>query len=143
VNFYSVLGMVHWVAALLLFSLAIISVLMAVLIAVKPAADPANARLVKKANFVGLIELVVVGLVTLTGAIAVFMSSLSWSQSWLWMSLMIMVFYSAALIFVTKPARMSVSKGGSEIKTGMQVILQMGHVLFLFVAFALMLLKPA
>ena len=142
-SFSPVLNMVHSGAAILLFSLAILSVLIAVLIAVKPAADPANAKLVKKANFVGLIELIVVGVVTLSGAIAVFMDSLSWSQSWLWMSLMIMVFYSGALIFVTKPARMSVSKGGSEIKTGMQVILQMGHVLFLFVAFALMLLKPA
>ena len=142
-SFSSVISMVHGGAALLLLSLAIISVLMAVLIAVKPAEDPANARLVKKANFVGLTELVVVGLITLTGAIAVFMGSLSWSQSWLWMSLMVMIFYSAALVFVTKPARMSVSKGGSQIKTGMQVILQMGHVLFLFVAFALMLLKPA
>lgn len=142
-SFSSITSMVHGGAALLLFSLAIISVLMAVLIAVKPATDPANAKWVKRANFVGLIEIIVVGLVTLTGTIAVFMNSLSWSQSWLWMSLMIMVFYSSALIFVTKPARMSVSKGGSQIKTGMQVILQMGHVLFLFVAFALMLLKPA
>jgi len=135
--------MVHSGAAILLFSLAIISVLISVLIAVKPAVDPANSSLVKKANFVGLVELIVVGVVTLTGAIAVFLGSLSWSQSWLWMSLMIMVFYTVALIFVTKPARMSVAKGGSEIKVGMQVILQMGHVLFLFVAFALMLLKPA
>ena len=97
VGIYSVISKVHGGAALLFFSLAIISVLISVLIAVKPAADPANARLVKKANFVGLLEIVLVGVVTLTGVAAVFMGSLSWSQSWLWMSLMIMVFYTRCL----------------------------------------------
>jgi hypothetical protein len=53
-----------------------------------------------------------------------------------------MVFYIAALQWITKPARLAVAKGGSEIKSGMQVVLQMGHVLLLFGAFALMQLKP-
>ena len=54
-----------------------------------------------------------------------------------------MAFYIVALIWVTKPARLVVAEGGSEIKSGMQVVLQMGHVLLLFTAFALMELKPA
>ncbi|MDP6436911.1 MAG: hypothetical protein QF790_06525 [Gammaproteobacteria bacterium] len=70
------------------------------------------------------------------------MDSLALSQLWLWLSLLIMVFYISALIWVTKPARMAVADGGSEIKSGMQVILQMGHVLLLFPAYALMILKP-
>lgn len=134
--------MIHSGTAILLFSLAIISVIISVLIAVKPAVDPANEGMMKKANTVGLIELIVAGIVILTGVIAVFIGNWAWSQSWLWMSLMVMVFYCAALIFVTKPARLDVPKGGSAIKTGLQVILQIGHVLLVIVAFALMLLKP-
>ena len=139
---YDVLYKVHGGTSILLLSLAIISVLIAILIAVKPAADPANEGLVKKANIVGLIENFVVVIVTLTGVIAVFMGTWAWSQSWLWMSLMIVVFYSVALIFITKPARLAVAEGGSAVKTGLQVILQIGHVLLLVVAFALMVLKP-
>jgi len=135
--------MVHSGAAILLFSLAIISVLIAVLIAVKPAVDPANARLVKKANIVEMIEIIVAVVVAMTGMIAVVTGAWPWSQLWVWLSLVIMVFFIAALIFITRPARMSVAIGGSEVKTGMQVILQMGHVLLLFVTFALMFLKPA
>jgi len=134
--------MIHGGASLLLFSLAIISVLISVLIAVKPAADSANNGLVKKANTVGLIEFIVAVIVTLTGLIAVYMGPWQLSQSWLWMSLMIMVFYCIALLFVTKPARLAVAEGGSAIKAGLQVILQIGHVLLLIVAFSLMLLKP-
>jgi uncharacterized membrane protein len=66
----------------------------------------------------------------------------SLSQAWVWMSLMLMVFYIVALVFVTRPARMIVSKRGSAVKTGMQVILQIGHVLLILVAFSLMFLKP-
>ena len=68
----------------------------------------------------------------------------SWplSQLWLWMSLMIIVFYIVALEWITKPARLAVAEGGSEVKSGMQVTLQMAHVLLLFAAFALMELKP-
>jgi len=127
---------------LLLFSLAIISVILAVLIAVKPAADPANVRLLKRANIVGLIEYIVAVILTLTGAIAVFMGPWAWSQLWLWMSLMVMVFYILALRLVTKPARMAVAGGGSAVKSGLQVCLQMAHVLLLLVSFALMFLKP-
>ncbi len=54
-SFYRILSMAHGAAAILLLSLATISVLIAVLIAVKPAADQAHKGLVKKANFVGLI----------------------------------------------------------------------------------------
>jgi hypothetical protein len=137
-----ILSQAHSGAGILLLSLAIISVLIAVLIAVKPAIDPANKTLVKTANFVGLIEIIVALTVTLTGLIAMFMGSLPLSQLWLWLSLVVMAFYIPALIWVTKPARMAVAKGGSEIKSGMQVVLQMGHVLLLFVAFTLMVLKP-
>jgi uncharacterized membrane protein len=136
------LSMVHSGASILLFSLAIISVVISVLIAVKPGIDSANERLVTKANTVGLIEIMVAGVVVLTGLIAMFMGAWPLSQLWLWMSLMIIVFYCVALIYVTKPARMAVAEGGSAIKTGLQVVLQMGHVMLLFVAFALMLLKP-
>jgi hypothetical protein len=141
-SFDPILSQAHGGAGILLLSLAIISVVIAVLIAVKPAVDPANKVLVKTANFVGLIEVVVAVIVTLTGVIAMFMNSLPLSQLWLWLSLIIMAFYIVALIWVTKPARLAVAEGGSEIKSGMQVILQIGHVLLLFVAFTLMVLKP-
>jgi hypothetical protein len=71
------------------------------------------------------------------------MGGWSLSELWLWLSLVLMAFYIVALIWVTKPARLVVAEGGSQIKSGMQVVLQMGHVLLLFTAFALMELKPA
>jgi uncharacterized membrane protein len=120
-----------------------VSVVFSVLIAVKPAADPANSILLRKANIVGLIESILASAVLLTGLIAVFMGPWSLSQAWVWMSLMLMVFYIVALVFVTRPARMIVSKRGSAVKTGMQVILQIGHVLLILVAFSLMFLKPS
>ena len=137
-----ILSQAHGSAGILLLSLAIISVLIAVLIAVKPAIDPANIALVKKANFVGWIEIIVAVIVTLTGLIATFMGSLPFSHLWIWLSLLVMTFYIAALIWVTKPARLVVAEGGSAVKTGMQVILQIGHVLLVFVALTIMVLKP-
>ena len=137
------MNMVHIGASLLLFVLAIISVLFSVLIAVKPAADPANSVLLRKANIAGLIESIVACAVLLTGLIAVYLGSWSLSLPWVWMSLMIMVFYMVALVYVTKPARLIVSQRGSAVKTGMQVILQIGHVLLILVAFSLMFLKPS
>ena len=134
--------MVHIGASLLLFLLSMISVLFSVLIAVKPAADPANSVLLRKANIAGLIESIIAGIVLITGLIAVFMGPASFSDPWVWMSLMVMVFYIVALVFVTKPARLVVATRGSAVKTGMQVILQIGHVLLILVAFSLMLLKP-
>jgi hypothetical protein len=142
VNSYPSLSTVHGAGGILLLALAIISVVFAVLIAVKPAADAANQGLVTKANFVSLIEIIVAVVVTLTGAVAVFQGAWAWSELWLWLSLMIMAFYVGALAWVTKPARMAVATGGSQVKSGMQVVLQMGHVLLLFGAFALMELKP-
>ncbi len=141
-SFYNILSMAHGGAAMLLLSLAIISVVIAVLIAVKPAADQANEGLVKKANFVGLIEIIVASFVTLTGVIAMLMGSWPLSQLWLWLSLMIVVFYIVALQWITRPARLAVAEGGSEVKSGLQVVLQVAHVLLLFGAFALMQLKP-
>jgi hypothetical protein len=134
--------MVHIGASLLLFLLAMISVAFSVLIAVKPAADPANSVLLRKANIAGLVESIVAGVVLFSGLIAVFMGPSSLSYPWVWMSLMIMVFYIVALVFVTKPARLVVARHGSAVKTGMQVILQIGHVLLILVGFSLMLLKP-
>ncbi len=142
-NFGPLLVIAHWSTAILLFALAMISVSMSVLIAVKPAADPANAELLRKANIVGLTESIVAGVVALTGLIAVFIGSWSLSELWLWLSLVIMLFYLTALKRVTKPARQVVAVGGSAIKSGMQVILQIAHLLLLLVAFLLMLLKPA
>jgi len=136
------LSMVHIGASLLLFLLAMISVAFSVLIAVKPAADPANSVLLRKANIAGLVESIVAGVVLFSGLIAVFMGPSSLSYPWVWMSLMIMVFYIVALVFVTKPARLVVARHGSAVKTGMQVILQIGHVLLILVGFSLMLLKP-
>ena len=136
------LNIVHISVAILLFSLAILSVLTAVLIAVKPSTDPANERLVKKANTIGLIENIVAGIVTLTGLLAMFIGPWPFSQLWLWMSLLIMAFYSVTLVYITKPRRMAVAEGGSEIKTGMQVLLHVGYLLLIMVTFALMLLKP-
>jgi hypothetical protein len=53
-----------------------------------------------------------------------------------------MAFYAMALPFITKPARLAVAKGSSQIKAGMQVILQIGHALLLIVAFALKYIGP-
>ncbi|MDP6374705.1 MAG: hypothetical protein QF515_14040 [Pseudomonadales bacterium] len=141
-NIYNALGAIHLVMALLLFSLAIVSILLSVLIAVKPARDPANIRLVRSVNMIGLLEQLSLLVVTITGVIAALMNSWSLLQSWLWMSLLIVAFYGAAGQFVTKPARLAVAEGGSMIKVGMQVALQVGHVLLLIVAFALMYLRP-
>lgn len=141
-SFDQVLNMAHGGAAILLLSLALISILIAVLIAMVPAADPANENLVRRANTAGLIQNIVVGIVTLTGVVAVFMGSWPFSQFWLWSSLVAMAFYSVALQFITKPARMAVAEGGSEGKVGLQVALQVGHVLLLMVVFASMLVKP-
>jgi hypothetical protein len=134
--------MTHSGAAILLFFLALGSIAIAVLIAVRPAADPANEDLVKKANAAGLIQNIVVGIVTLTGVIAAFIGSWSFSEFWLWSSLVVMAFYSAALQFFTKPARMAVAEGGSEGKVGLQIALQVAHVLLLIVVFASMMVKP-
>ena len=141
-SFYQVLSMAHDGAAILLLSLALISILIAVLIAVRPAADPANQDLVRKANVSGLIQNIVVGLVTLTGVMVAFMGSWPLSQFWLWSSLVAMAFYSVALQFITKPARMAVAEGGSEGKVGLQVALQVAHFLLLMVVFASMTVKP-
>ena len=142
VEFHQMLGTVHSGTALLLFTLAMLSVALSVLIAVKPATDPANARLLKAANAVGFVEISTAGIVTLTGLILVYTGSWSLAQFWLWMSLLFMVFYSTALKRFTKPARQAVARGGSEVKVGMQVVLQVGHLLLLIVAFSMMLLKP-
>ncbi len=136
------LTMVHAGVAILLFLLALLSVLFAVLTAVKPGVDQANERLVKKANTIGLIENIVAGIVTLTGVIAMFIGPWPLSQLWLWMSLLIMAFYSVTLVYITKPTRRAVAEGGSEIKTGMQVLLHVAYLLLIFVAFALMVFKP-
>ena len=90
----------------------------------------------------GVMQNIVVGIVTLTGVIAVFMGPWSFSEFWLWSSLAVMAFYSAALQFITKPKRMVVAEGGSEGKVGLQVALQMVHVLLLLVVFASMIVKP-
>jgi hypothetical protein len=142
VSFYEVLSMAHGGAAIALLLLALSSISIAVLIAVRPAADPANEVLVRRANISGLIQNVVIGVVTLTGVVAAFMGSWSFSQFWLWSSLAVVAFYSAALHFITKPARMAVAEGGSEGKVGLQVALQVAHVLLLMVVFASMVVKP-
>ena len=136
------LSTVHGGVGFLLLALAIISVIIAVLIAVKPAADQAHEVLVRRANFVSAIEMIVAVIVTLTGLMAMFKGAWTLSELWLWLSLVIIAFYIVALAWITKPARLAVAKGGSQIKSGMQVVLQMGHVLLLFTAFALMELKP-
>jgi hypothetical protein len=134
--------MTHIGAALLLLALALGSVLIAILIAVKPAADPANEALVKKANTAGLIQIIAVGLVTITGVIAVPLGSWPLSEFWLWSSLVVVVFYCLTLQFITKPARLAVAVGGSHGKVGMQVALQIVYVLLLLVTFAAMMIKP-
>jgi hypothetical protein len=142
VSFYEMLTMTHSAVSILFLALAMLSVAIAVMIAVKPAEDPANQGLVKKANIVSYIEISVAGLVALTGLTAMVLGGWPLSQMWLWLSLVIMLFYSTILKRVTKPARMVVAVGGSEIKSGMQVILHICHMLLIIVAYALMLLKP-
>ncbi len=141
-TFYQVLSVAHGGSAILLLSLAVFSIGIAVSIAVKPAADQANKALVSKANTVGLIQNIVVGIVALTGLVVAFMGSWPLSHFWLWTSLGVVVFYSLALQYITKPARMAVAKGGSEGKVGLQVALQVAHVLLLMVTFASMMVKP-
>ena len=142
-SFPITLSTIHAGSAILLLILAHVSVGFAVWIAVKAAADPANIKIVNMANKVGFIENAVAGILTLSGLIIAIQGPWSMSELWLWMSLLIMVFYMVALVRVTKPARMAVAESGSAIKSGMQCILQIGHILLLIVAFALMLLKPA
>ena len=110
--------------------------------AVKPGADKANARLVKLGNAIGLIENIVAAIVTLTGLIAVYMGSWPLSALWVWMSLLIMVFYSTTAVAITKPARQAVAVGSSAIKVGMQVLLHVGYFLLLLVGFVLAWFKP-
>jgi hypothetical protein len=144
VDFIQLLSSVHAWAGLLLFLLALLSVSLSVMTAVRPAADRPNSTLVRKANIVGIAESSVAGTLTLTGLIVMIMGPWKITELWLWMSLMIMVFYSVALVRITKRARLEVAGGGgSNIKAGMQVILQIGHVLLLIVAYFMMLVKPA
>lgn len=140
---YQTLSMIHLGTGLLLFAVAILSIVFSVLIAVKPAADHANTALLKSANAASLLEQICLVTVTVTGVVAALLNSVPLTQPWLWMSLTIVLFYGVALKFMTQPARLAVVEGGSMIKVGMQVGLQVGHVLLLIVAFALMLIKPA
>jgi len=142
-SFYDILTRMHGGASYLLLAMAFSSVALAVLIAVKPAADAANAGLLKKANIVTAVEILLAGIVLFTGGLAVYNGDWLLSDLWVWLSLTILLFYTVMLIFVTLPSRLRVSMGGSAVKTGLQVGLQMGHVLLLFSAFALMILKPA
>ena len=137
------LSWTHGSAGILLFLLALVSILIAVLIAVRPGADPANEKLVRRANTASRIQHLVVAVVTVTGVTAVWMGSRPFSEFWLWSSLVAMGFYSAALQFFTKPARMAVAEGGSEGKVGMQIALQVAHALLLLVVLASMYVKPA
>ncbi len=139
---HEILTMTHGGAGILLLALALISILIAVLIAVRPGPERGSEDLVRKANTAGLIQHFIVAVVTLTGVIAVFTGSWPLSQFWLWSSLFAMPFYSAALYFITKPARMVVEDGGSEGKVGLQVGLQVAHVLLLMVVMASMYAKP-
>ena len=138
-----VLGVVHTCAGILLFFMALASVTLAVLIAVRPGVDNANEELRTRANNLSRVENAVLGFVVLTGIIAALMGPWSFSEFWLWSSLVAAAFYSFALVFVTKPARMAVAEGGSEGKVGMQVNLQVVHTLLLLVVLASMLIKPA
>ena len=139
---YEALNLAHWGAAIALLLLALASIWVSVLIAVKPAADPANERLVARANGLGMVQYITIAILTVTGLIEMFLGSWSLSEFWLWSSLVVVVFYSAAMKYVTGPARMAVADGGSEGNVGLQVGLQVGHVLLLLVAFAAMLVKP-
>jgi hypothetical protein len=142
-DFYQILITTHIGVGILLFGVALVSVSVAVVSAVHPAADRSNSMLVERANTVGLIENIIACMVTITGLAAVFLGSFSLSELWLWISLSIMVFYSLMLVFITKPARLRVTKGGSATKTGMQVLFHVAHILLIIVSFAFMLLKPA
>ncbi len=136
------LSLFHSGVGFLLLALAIISVVIAVFIAVKPAVDPENSALVRAANILGAIELTAAVVVTITGVTAAFMGSIPLSELWLWLSLSSMIFYIVANVWVTRPARMAVAVGGSAVKTGMQVILQIGHVLLVSVTLILMIIQP-
>jgi hypothetical protein len=134
--------MVHTSAVILLTSFAVISILYTVLTAVKPGIDQANEWLVKIAHAIWVIENIAVGIVILTGLIAMYIGSWPLSKVWVWMSLLIMVFYSVTLIYVAKPERQALAKGGSGGKVIMQVLLHFGYVLLIAFAFSLMMFKP-
>lgn len=137
------MSIVHSGLAYLLFTLALCSVALAVLIAVKPAEDPANSALLRKANLVTGGEILVVLLVAITGLVSAIGNGTPLTEFWIWLSMLVVAFYGAMLLFVTRPARQVVAVGGSHVKVGLQVALQMGHVLLLLVTLMLMLLKPA
>jgi uncharacterized membrane protein len=141
-NAYRVLMIAHaWVGALL-FLLVISSIATAVHIAVKPDDDRANARLLNRANTIGLIENVVAVLLTLTGVTVMLMGNWPLSQAWLWMSLAIMLFYSTTVFAITKRPRMALAEGGTAVKAGMQVLLHVTYLLLLLVGLVLMWVKP-
>lgn len=141
-SFDEVLGTAHMCAGIFLFFLALGSVILAVLIAVKPGVDHANERFRTRANTFSLVESIVLGFVALTGVVAAWMGPWSFSEFWLWSSLAAAGFYGFALFFVTKPARMAVAQGSSAGKVGMQVNLQVVHSLLLLVVLVAMLFKP-
>ena len=87
-------------------------------------------------------ENIFAGIVTATGLTVMFMGDWQFSDLWMWMSLMIIVFYSVALVVITKPARLRVAEGSSEVKTGLQVVLEIGHIMLLMIAFSLMMFRP-
>lgn len=142
-DLYNVVGMAHAGMGVLLFTLALFSISVAVISAVRPATDQANEKFVRWGNKLGTIECVIAIMIGLSGLVILNMDdAFSIDQLWIWMSLVIVTFYCLMLIYITKPARETVSSGGSAIKTGMQVLLQTAHVLLIIVAFSFMLLKP-
>lgn len=136
------LMLVHISAVILLFLLALISIFISVYTAAKPDVDQTNKWLLNIANTIWLIENIVAGIVTLTGLIAMYVGSWSLSQPWLWLSLLIMVFYSLTLFYITKPVRLAPAEGGSAFKVGMQVLLRFIYLLLIAFTSVLMLFKP-
>jgi hypothetical protein len=132
----------HLTFAFLLLALSIASVLTVIQIAVKPGPDRGNLRMLNRANALGWMETIVAVLATLTGLWVMVASGRPLSETWLWASLAVMVFYSASLLPITKPPRMRLAEGGTTGRVGMQVLLHVAYMLLLLFTFALMLVKP-
>lgn len=134
-NLTVIVAKAHGGMGMLLLLLAAVSLAMAV----KAIISAPNSGSMKTANITGLLETITAGVVTLTGIIAIFTSTWSLSQLWIWVGLVIMVAYSIFLKRFTKPARLATAEGGSASRwAGLQAV----HVVLVIVAYLLMKLKP-
>ena len=142
-SLHPILSMTHVSAGMLLALLAVLSVVLSAWIVVKTFTGHAEEAPMEQAKLVARFEHVIVGFVVLSGVIAIFTGSWSFSEQWLWMSLIIMAIYSGAMIFLTNPSNLVIVEGETAVRMGMQLIFRFLHILLLMIIFAYMFLKPS